>query len=390
MNYKYPLAKETINNDDIDALIEWLKTYPKLTKDKLTIEFEQKLAEWIGVKYSVFVNSGSSANLLMIYALIVTGKLRVGDNVIVPAVSWATTISPIIQFGLIPIMCGADKDTYGINLEQYEELCKLRNPKACIFVQVLGVPHKRQIREISDKYGVILLEDACAAQGSRYEDGLKVGALGDISTYSFYAGHNSSTIEGGSIHTNDYELYKTLLMLRSHGWAKDLPKKDYVDIMNKYNIDTFHSPFAFIITGFNVRSTDLQAFIGLKQIEKFDYNFGRRNSNHICYADKLKDIVEYQDWKNDYPVSISFGCVAKNTEERKKIVQSLSDNNIECRLFSAGNIGKHPMWTNLYGEFNDVIANKIHSCGFFLPNFPELECEDINFISNIVKQSILN
>jgi len=279
---KYPLAKETINQDDVNALIDWLKTNPRLTMSELTKEFEQKWANYIGTKYAVFTNSGSSANLLMINTLIQSGRLK-SKKIIVPAVSWSTTISPIIQFGYEPIMVDADEKTFGIDLDQTEELLKNKYTTSnrydkfgdiggIIFVQVLGIPHyKDRLLELCDQYDVPLLEDSCAALGSSYEDGTKVGQVGDMSTFSFYFGHQLSTIEGGMINTNDEELYHTLLMLRSHGWGKYLPKGLYKQKMIDNNIDTFNEPFTFLVPGFNLSPTDLQAFIGIRQVEKADW-----------------------------------------------------------------------------------------------------------------------
>ena len=383
---KYPLAKETINQDDINALIDWLKTNPRLTMAELTEEFEQKWANYIGTKYAVFTNSGSSANLLMINTLIQSGKLK-SKKIIVPAVSWSTTISPIIQFGYEPIMVDADKKTFGIDLEQTEFLLKTEDISAIIFVQVLGVPHyKDELRRLSEKYGVPLLEDGCAALGSSYEDGTKVGQVGDMSTFSFYFGHQFSTIEGGMINTDDEDLYHILLMLRSHGWGKDLPNDLYKQLMEKNDIDPFHEPFTFLIPGFNLRSTDLQAFIGLRQVEKADWLSEMRIENHIEYAKQLDGHFEFQDWGDDNPCSISFGVLAKSKEHRKEVVSRLVDNGIETRIFSAGNLGLHPFWVNRFGEFHGEVADKIHSRGFFLPNYPELEIEDIYFISGVCNE----
>jgi CDP-6-deoxy-D-xylo-4-hexulose-3-dehydrase len=161
----------------------------------------------------------------MFYSLIVLNKLR-SKKVIVPAIAWATTISPVIQFGLEPVMVDVDPYTYGIDLDQTEFLLKTEDISAIIFVQQLGVPHyKNRLLELCKKYDVLLLEDGCASLGSSYEDGTMVGQVGDMSTFSFYFGHQLSTIEGGMINTDDEELYHTLLMLRSHGWGKDLPKE---------------------------------------------------------------------------------------------------------------------------------------------------------------------
>ena len=380
---KYPLAKETINQDDINALIDWLKTNPRLTMSELTKKFEQKWANYIGTKYAVFTNSGSSANLLMISTLIQSGKLN-SKKVIVPSVAWSTTISPIIQFGLEPIMVDANEKTFGIDLEQTEFLLKTEDISAIIFVQVLGVPHyKDGLRRLSEKYGVPLLEDGCASLGSSYEDGTKVGQVGDMSTFSFYFGHQFSTIEGGMVNTDDEDLYYDLLMLRSHGWGKDLPNDLYKKKMADNGIDSFHEPFTFLVPGFNLRSTDLQAFIGLRQVEKADWISEMRTENHIEYAKQLDGHFEFQDWGDDNPCSISFGALAESKKHRKEVVNRLVENGIETRIFSAGNLGLHPFWVNRFGEFHGKVADKIHSRGFFLPNYPELEIDDIDFISGV-------
>ena len=385
MVIKYPLAKETINDEDVNALCDWLKSYPRLTKGQLTWQVESDWAEFIGTEYAVFNNSGSSANLLMIAAAVQCGRIP-NKKIIVPSVGWVTTISPAIQLGLQPIMVGADKDTFGIDLDQLEAACEKERPDAVIFVQVLGVPHyKERLLALKEKYGFILLEDACAALGASYADGTMVGTVGDISSFSFYFGHQLSTIEGGMVNTSDKELYEMLLMLRSHGWAKDLSKETYDKMMAKHGIDDFHSPFTFFIPGYNLRSTDLQAFLGIRQIKKANWAASQRNKNHLLYAKKLEGHVEFQKWGNNNPVSISFGALASSTEHRREIVTRLVENGIETRIYSAGNLGRHPFWTDLYEQFHDKQSDKIHSCGFFIPNYPELTEEEIDFICRVVK-----
>ena len=382
---KYPLAKETINEEDIDALCKWLRTYPRLTKGGLTWEVEEKWAKYIETNYAVFNNSGSSANLLMVAAALQAGRIP-NKKIVVPSVGWVTTISPAMQLGLKPIMVGADPETYGMDLDQLEAVCERDRPDAVIFVQVLGVPHhKERLLALKDKYGFILLEDACAALGASYADGSMVGTIGDMSSFSFYFGHQLSTIEGGMVNTNDPELYEALLMLRSHGWAKDLPKESYDKLMKEHGVDDFHSPFTFFVPGYNLRSTDLQAFLGLRQIKKADWVATRRHENHCLYAEKLEGYVEFQKWGDNVPVSISFGAIADSTEHRREIVERLVANGIETRIFSAGNLGLHPFWVDQYGEFNEKMSDKIHSRGFFVPNYPEMTAEDVDFICSVVR-----
>jgi CDP-6-deoxy-D-xylo-4-hexulose-3-dehydrase len=388
MNIKYPLAKETINEEDVNALCDWLKSYPRLTKGELTLQVEKEWAKYIGTKHAVFNNSGSSANLLMIYTAIMCGKIK-NKKIVVPSVGWVTTISPAIQFGLEPIMCGADPKTFGIDLDELEQICEKEKPDAVIYVQVLGIPHHRErLLALKEKYGFFLMEDACAALGASYSDGQMVGTVSDMSSFSFYFGHQLSTIEGGMVNTDDKELYDMLMMLRSHGWGKDLPEDTYNKLIEENGVDDFHKPFTFFVAGFNLRSTDLQAFLGLRQIKKADWVSKRRMKNHLLYASLLKDYVTIQDWGEHNPVSISFGALARSTEHRREIVSRLVENGIETRIYSAGNLGRHPFWTKRYGVYEEEMSDKIHSCGFFVPNYPELEEHEIEFICKVIKGQV--
>jgi len=381
---RYPLAEDTIDRRDMDRLAEWIKTYPRLTKDKLTIEFEKKWSAWLGSKYSVFCNSGSSANLLMYYALLASKKLK-NRKVIVPAVGWVTSIAPAIQFGFEPILCEADKDTFGLDLEHLETLCKKHKPSAVLLVQVLGVPHKmKELQALREKYGFFLMEDSCAAIGASYA-GRKVGSFGDMGSFSFYFGHQMSTIEGGMVSTDDKELYDMLLMLRSHGWSKDLDRPTHDAMVREYGIDDFHSPFVFYQPGFNVRSTDLNAFIGLGQLEKLGWIISSRQRNHELYQKLLGGRFYTQKAEPGSVVcSISFGMLAKDTEERRRIVSALVENGIETRIFSAGNLGLHPFWYENYKKPAFKMADKIHHTGLFLPNNPSLQPDAVEKIAKVV------
>lgn len=384
MPFRYYLAEDTIDKKDIDRLIRWLKSDPRLTKGKVTLEFEARWSRWLGRKFSVFCNSGSSANLLMFYALLLSGKLK-NRKVVVPSVGWVTSIAPAIQFGFEPIMCEADPDTFGLELNHLESILKKHKPNSVLMVQVLGVPHKmNEMMALKKKYGFLLLEDACAAIGASYRN-KKVGSFGDISSFSFYFGHQMSTIEGGMVTTNDKSFFDLLLMLRSHGWSKDLDKKRRRELVQKYRVDDFHTPFVFYEPGFNLRSTDLNAFIGLGQIEKLDWIISRREENHLRYKQNLGDKFYIQKpEKGSVICSIHFGLLAQDVQQRRRIVSALVKNGIETRIFSAGNLGLHPFWFNRYGRSSFPVADKIHHCGFFLPNNPSLKTPDVDFISKVV------
>ena len=384
MEYKYPLGNAPINQYDIDLLIEWLKTYPRLTMGPLTQEVEKKWANYIGTNRSIFLNSGSSANLMMVYLAIISGNLKKGDRVIVPSCGWATTIAPIIQFGLEPIMVDANKYNFGVDINKINKICQNEKIKGMIYVHVLGVPNdKKEISDIKDKYNLFLMEDCCASVGAKYSDGSKIGTLGDVSSFSFYFGHQLSTIEGGFVNTNNEDLHQIMLMLRSHGWTKDISKEKYNEINKKWNIDKINGPFNFITTGFNLRATDLQAFLGIEQINKADGVMELRNRNHIRYVEKMNEKFTFQKWNDSWPVSLHIGILAKNSDHREEVLKACESNGIETRVWSHGNLGRHPFWVENYGKFDGQWANQIYERGFILPTFPELNLDDIDYISEI-------
>ncbi|MBP8154644.1 MAG: DegT/DnrJ/EryC1/StrS family aminotransferase, partial [Nitrospira sp.] len=363
LNPRWCLAQDTIDRQDIDHLIEWLRTYPRLTKGAVTLDFERQWSEWLGRPYSVHCNSGSSANLLMYYALLRSGKLR-NTKVIVPSVGWVTSIAPAIQFGFTPLMCEADPDTFGLDLNHLEDLLKRHDAHTVLLVQVLGVPHRMQeLQSLKERYGFYLLEDACAAIGAEY-GGKKVGTFGDMASFSFYFGHQMSTIEGGMVSASEKHLADLLLMLRSHGWSKDLDRTSHEELVTQYQIDDFHSPFVFYEPGFNLRSTDLNAFIGIEQLHKLDGMTERRQANHKRYLQHLGGRFYTQRPPAGSKVaSISFGLLADSTEQRRRIVRALVAEGVETRIFSAGNLGLHPFWMNRYGKASFPVADRVHHCG---------------------------
>ena len=387
--YRYKLAERIIDKEDIAALIAWVgmkdNSLPQLTKGQLTRELELRWAKWVGTKYAVFVNSGSSANFLMAYGALLSKKLR-NKKVIVPSVGWVTTVSPFMQLGFEPIMCGANPDAFGFDYDQLEALLKKHRPALVIMVQVLGVPDDMDVlKRLQKKHKFMLLEDACAALGAQY-DGKKVGTFGDMSSFSFYFGHQLSTIEGGMINTNDKKLYDLLLLLRSHGWGKDLDEKTHSRLMRKYKIDGDHRSFTFFVPGLNMRNTEVGAFLGLRMMRKADSVTRIRKRNHLIYAANLKNIT-FQKWNSkSVPCSISFGALARDEAHRKAIVKELNHNQIETRLFSAGNLGLHPFWFERYGKFHHPVSDAVHSRGFFLPNHESLNRQDVKSICKVVNK----
>jgi CDP-6-deoxy-D-xylo-4-hexulose-3-dehydrase len=382
---KIDLVKDTIDSDDIKKLISWLETNPRLTKGELNVKFEKEWSEWLGKKYSVFVNSGSSANLAALYSLLLSGKLR-NNKIIVPAVSWVTTVTPAVQFGMEPIMCECDEDNLGLNIEHLKQIIKEHDPSSIILVHVLGFPnHMNEIVELCKEHDIRLIEDTCESIGSEYE-GKKLGTFGDLSTFSFYFGHHMSTIEGGMISTDDEELYHILLSIRSHGWDRDLPKSKQIELRKKYNIGDFRSLYTFYYPGFNLRATDLQAFIGLEQLKKLDLIVKNRNLNYQKYHEGIKN----NEWKINPPKdsfisNFSYPVITKNIKE---LVEKLTENNVECRPLICGSINEHPFWYERYGKQDLPISKKVHEYGLYLPNNHQMTVEEIDKVINIVNQYV--
>ena len=379
------LVKDTIDGDDIKQLISWLETNPRLTKGQLNVQFEKEWSEWLGKKYSVFVNSGSSANLAALYSLLLSEKLR-NNKIVVPAVSWVTTVTPAVQFGMEPIMCECDEDNLGLNIEHLKQIIKEHDPSSIILVHVLGFPnHMNEIVELCKEHDIRLIEDTCESIGSEYE-GKKLGTFGDLSTFSFYFGHHMSTIEGGMISTDDEDLYHILLSIRSHGWDRDLPKSKQIELREKYNIGDFRSLYTFYYPGFNLRATDLQAFIGLGQLKKLDDIVKNRHINYQRYHEGIKN----NEWKvnpptNSFISNFSYPVITKNITE---LVEKLTENNIECRPLICGSINEHPFWYERYGKQELPISKKVHEYGLYLPNNHQMTIEEVDKVINIVNQYV--
>ncbi|MDE0471027.1 MAG: DegT/DnrJ/EryC1/StrS family aminotransferase, partial [Ekhidna sp.] len=238
------LSDNTITKNELELLSEWMLEGNRLTKSVETSRFEKQFSDWIGSKYSLFVNSGSSANLLMIYAFRELGRLR-NNRAIAPAVSWVTTVSPLLQFSFDTILCDCDSENLGLDLNHLEALIKKHDPALLILVHVLGHSNSMdEIKELCDRHEIILLEDTCEALGSSYNQ-INLGTIGNAGSFSFYYGHHISTIEGGMVVTDDYELYQTMLSLRSHGWSRDLDPAIRKQLTDINQIDEFQNLYTF-------------------------------------------------------------------------------------------------------------------------------------------------
>jgi CDP-4-dehydro-6-deoxyglucose reductase, E1 len=379
-----PLVRDTIDKNDIDKLIEWLKTYPHLTKGKLTVEYEKRWAEWLGTKYAVFVNSGSSANLLILYSLIAAGKIKLGDKVVVPTVSWSTDLAPVVQLGLEPILCDCNMEDLSIDINHFKNIIKEHNPKALMLVSVLGlVPQMDEILSVCSSNNVILLEDACESLGSKFKD-QKIGTFGLMSSFSTYFGHHVSTIEGGMVCTDDPNIYNVLKSIRSHGWDRDLDQTYVNSLRNEHEVTDFEALYKFYYFGFNVRATDLQAFLGIGQLEKLDSIINERQQNYLRYTENIKGSY----WKapeNTSDKYISNFAYPIIHPHRKEIVRRLTEENIAVRPLICGSLEKQPFWNN-GGQVNLLNGDIVDKYGMYLPNNHQLRSDEIQKICDIINE----
>jgi len=377
------LVSNTIDRQDISALIEWLQQdpIPRLTKGELTKELEEKWAKKIGTKYSVFVNSGSSAILLTLAALKESGKLK-NNKIVVPALSWATDVSSPMLLGYDITMCDCNLSDLSCDLKALEAIFEREAPSAFILVSPLGlVPNMLDVTQLCAKYNVMLLEDVCESMGSKF-NGKHLGSFGFASFFSMYFGHHLSTIEGGFINTNDEDFYHLLLMMRSHGWDRDLPKWKQQELREEHGSTDFDALYNFYVPGMNLRSTDLQAFIGLRAIDKLDRYSRIRRDNFHFYVDSLTtNQLHLIERDGDYVSSFAIPIMHP---QRNNIVRDLQDEGVEVRPLIAGNMASKPMWKGSKVGLEN--CELVEAQGFYIPNHQDLTVKEIKIIINIINQ----
>jgi CDP-6-deoxy-D-xylo-4-hexulose-3-dehydrase len=378
------LVKDTIDKDDIQSLISWLnqEKIPRLTKGDLTIELEKKWAEKIGSKYSVFVNSGSSAILLSL-AVLKEFNLIKNNKLVAPALSWVTDVSSPLLLGFETRLCDCNLTDLSCDLVQLEKIFIEFEPAVFISVAPLGlVPDMEKLIDLCKKYDVLLLEDVCESMGSTY-NGKYLGSFGFASVFSTYFGHHLSTIEGGFINTDNEEFYHGLLMMRSHGWDRDLPEFKQKELRKESGVDDFSALYTFFVSGMNLRSTDLQAFIGIRAIDKLDRFSKARNKNFNLYLELVKDnLITINPKSTDFVSNFAFPVVSKNKSD---IVVNLKKQNIECRPLIAGNMANKPFWIKKYGKSNEFPnADLIDQLGFYVPNHQDLTEIEIQLVASII------
>ena len=376
------LVSDTISKNDIEKLVTWMSQddIPQLTKGPLTIKFQNDFSNFLGEDLrSCFINSGSSAILLSLLALKIKNNIK---KVVVPSVSWATDLSSPMVLGLETILCDCNLQDLSLDLDKLEKIFEEESPEVCILVSVLGlVPDMKRIMSLCKKYNVILLEDVCESLGSKYKDDY-LGTFGLMSFFSFYYGHHISTIEGGMITTEDKNMHDILVSIRNHGWDRDWSEDLKKEYREKYGIDSFSSMYAFYFPGLNLRSTDLQAFLGINQIEKIEPFSSVRNRNFLKYSELIKEnYLNVNQRDGDFVSNFAYPVVHS---ERDSIIAKIKEHNIEVRPLIAGSMAKQPFATGVNKKYGTGNSDIIHEKGFYLPNHQDLSLEQVEFIASLV------
>lgn len=377
------LAENTITHEELLALSEWIPNALQLTKGPLVVEFEKQFSNYIGTKHCVMVNSGSSANLLMAYSLLEGNYLR-NKKVVVPAISWITTLSPFLQFNFDILLCDSNENNLGIDTQKLEELFIKEKPALLIIVHVLAhLNDMVEINRLCEKYDVLLIEDACEALGTSDASGKKAGNLSLAGSFSFYYGHHISTIEGGAVTTNDTKLYNLMLSIRSHGWSRDVDTFYKQEWKKEFNIDEVREFYTFYYPGYNLRSTDLNAFLGIGQLKKMDEIVSIREDNFNLYKKYFDNQYWCQESSYNKLSSFAFGTIVEN---RVEVFNHLKKNNIEVRPLICGSMGKQPFWIKRFGYTPLEVADIVHDYGLYLPNHLYIDEEKIKFITEKFKE----
>ena len=367
----YPLASSSWSKQEINSMNAVIRSR-NFKMGNHVKKFENKFAKFIGSKYAVMVNSGSSANLLMFAALLLRKqrKIKRKDEIIVPAISWSTTYSPIQQLDLRLKFVDVDPKTLNFDLVDLQRKISSKT-KVIVAVNLLGNSNNfHSIKKIIGKRKIILLEDNCESLGAKYR-GKMSGTFGLMGTFSFFYSHHISTMEGGLISTNSKEIYQILLSIRSHGWTRDLPKKNLVSNLNKGN--KFSEMFRFVLPGFNVRPLELCGAIGINQLQKLPTLLKERRKNAKIFKKEFSRL-EYFSTQNEIGLSSWFGfaiILKKNSPfPRKKVLDLLEKNKIEYRPIVAGNFSRSESlkWFDHTNTKNYNNADFIDKNGFFVGN----------------------
>ena len=380
--------RNNILREDLDAVIEYLKQDdPILTNGANVRAFEEEWSKWLGTKYSVFVNSGASANLLTMAMLKI--KHPEGGEVIVPPLTWVSDISSVLQNGFTPVF--VDIDPYSLAMDSEQVISKITDKTKAVFLT-----HVQGFNGLTDKLisklkenNIPLIEDVCESHGATHND-KKIGNFGWISNFSFFYAHHMTTIEGGMISTNDSEVYQQARMLRSHGMVREATDTTLQETYKASNPE-LHSDFIFSYPAYNVRNTEIGGIMGRKQLKRLDENIIRRTTNLKLFLGKIDPNKYRTNFKLEGSSNYAFNLVLKEADEQLvvKLMNRMREAGVEFRRGSAGggNQIRQPYLKDVvpkehHKEFPEV--EHVHFYGFYIGNYPDLSDEEINDICEIV------
>lgn len=384
---KYQLSDNTWDNKENGAINRVIKS-GIFTMGTEVSQYEKAFADKFGARYAVMSNSGSSANLLMIAALCYSGRLKRGDEVIVPAVSWSTTYFPLSQYGLRIKFVDIDYNTLNSSIEEIKKAISEKT-KMIMCVNLLGNPNDyAEIIKICKDKNIFFVEDNCESLGGKY-NGKQLGTIGLLGTYSTFYSHHLCTMEGGMTVTDDEELYHYMLAIRAHGWTRNLPKDSR--IYQKSNND-FYESFNFIVPGYNLRPLEIEGAIGCEQLKKMDEIIHQRRKNATYFKKQMQELSEFYSTQEEIGESSWFGfAVILNGNlvgRRDELVEVLRDNEIEVRPIVAGNFTKSPAIKFLDYEIVGTLKNAdlIHENGFFVGNHCKNNFAQIDILVKLLKE----
>lgn len=373
MSFKFPLATSSWDKEEIDAMQRVIAS-GMYTMGANVQAFERDFAQYIGSQHCVMVNSGSSANLLMVAALFYTKnprlKLQRGDEVIVPAVSWSTTYYPLHQYGLNIRFVDIDLHTLNYDLDQLEKAITNKT-KMIMAVNLLGNPNDfERIQQIIGKRNIVLIEDNCESMGASYQ-GKKAGTFGVMGSFSSFFSHHISTMEGGLIVTDDEELYQILLSLRAHGWTRNLPKHNLV--CGDKSDDPFEESWRFVLPGYNVRPLEMEGAIGVEQVKKLPSFISARRENGKAFQAAMAnhpDILIQKEIGESSWFGFSIVIRPGSKLTRPVLVKKLNEAGFECRPIVAGNFAKNEVVKYFDSETPFPLSNASHidTHGLFVGN----------------------
>lgn len=383
----WPLMNNNITREDLDALIAFLQQDdPILTQSKNVRQFEAEWSKWLGVKYSVFVNSGASANLLTMTAL---KHLYGGGEVIVPTLTWISDVASVMQNGFKPVF--VDIDEHHLGMDTDEVIAKMTDQTRAVFLtHVLGYNglEDRLVKEC-ERRNILLIEDVCESHGATHQ-GRRLGSIGFASNFSFYYAHHMSTIEGGMVCTNDETFYETIRMLRSHGMVREMNSPERKAKWIADNPDC-NPEFIFSYPAYNVRSTELNAVIGLNQLKRLDRNNERRTANLNTFLGNLDPAKYKTDFRTEGSSNYAFTLVINSPAEGfcDRVMETLKKNGVEFRrgLSGGGNQLRQPFLRDhvpagYHKKFPKV--EHVHVNGFYIGNYPTLPESQIRELCQIL------